>query len=190
MNPETSRFEKRTGKNVQTLEFTLTTADSAELKAAAVFIRDAWERLGARVTLAVFGMSTLQHEVIRPREYDALLFGEIVGRDLDLYAFWHSSQRADPGLNVALYTSRTADKLLEEARAEQDEAARLERYRALEREVAEDVPAMFLYTPDFIYVAPAELGGLDLGVMMTSSERFLNIHEWYIERENVWPFFH
>jgi peptide/nickel transport system substrate-binding protein len=188
-NPETLVYEKRSGKTTKTLEFSLATADSAELKEAAMFVRDIWERLGTKVTLAVFDMSALQHDIIQPREYDALLFGEVVGRDLDLYAFWHSSQRADPGLNVALYASITADKLLEEARTLSDAAERAERYRSFEKEIANDRPAVFLYVPEFIYIVPKELGGLELGVMMTSSERFLNVEEWYVEREKVWPFF-
>ncbi len=186
---KTNALEKRVGKETKTIRFTLATADSSELKAAAMYVKEVWERLGISVTLAVFDMSALQHDVIRPREYDALLFGEIIGRDLDLYPFWHSSQRADPGLNVALYTNLTADKLLEEARTVSESTERIERYRAFEREVEEDLPAIFLYAPEFIYVVPERLGGLDLGVMTTASERFLNVRDWYVERERVWPFF-
>ncbi|MDP3734878.1 MAG: ABC transporter substrate-binding protein [bacterium] len=188
-NTQTNALEKRIGKETKTLAFTLATADSAELKAAALYIKEVWERLGISVTLAVFDMSALQHDVIRPREYDALLFGEVIGRDLDLYPFWHSSQRADPGLNVALYTNLTADKLLEEARTVSANTERIKRYRALEREVEEDLPAIFLYAPEFIYVVPERLGGLELGVMTVASERFLKVKDWYVEREKVWPFF-
>ena len=59
----------------------------------------------------------LKQNVIRPRKYGSLLFGEVIGRDLDLFAFWHSSQRNDPGLNIAMYANPKADSLLETARA-------------------------------------------------------------------------
>ena len=56
--------------------------------------------------------------------YDSLLFGEIVNRESDLYAFWHSSQRKDPGLNVAMYTNAKVDKILEDASITNDEQQR------------------------------------------------------------------
>ena len=110
-------FEK-TGKDKKktTLSFALSTSDVPDLKQAAEELKKDWEDIGANVSLKVFGGGTLQEEVIRPREYDALLFGEVVGQNPDLYAFWHSSQRLDPGLNIALYANITADKLLEKAR--------------------------------------------------------------------------
>ena len=54
-----------------------------------------WRALGADVEIKIFEAGDLNQNVIRPRKYDALLFGEIVGRDTDLFAFWHSSQRND-----------------------------------------------------------------------------------------------
>jgi hypothetical protein len=64
------------------------------------------------VDVKIFDQGDLSQNVIRPRKYDALLFGEVIGRELDLFAFWHSSQRNDPGLNIALYANSTADKIL------------------------------------------------------------------------------
>ena len=72
-----------------------------------------WAKIGVKVNLQFFETSNLNQDIIRPRKYDALLFGEIVGRDMDLFAFWHSSQRNDPGLNIASYTNIKTDKILE-----------------------------------------------------------------------------
>ena len=60
-----------------------------------------WESIGAKITVKVFEYGDLSQNIIKTRKYDALLFGEFVGKDLDLYAFWHSSQRNDPGQNIA-----------------------------------------------------------------------------------------
>ena len=112
-----------------------------------------------------------------------------MGRELDLFAFWHSSQRNDPGLNIALYANITADKLLEDARTIADYGERLTKYEEFEQEIAADIPAIFVYSPDFIYIVPLDIKGLALGSVTTPSERFLNIHEWYIETDSVWGFF-
>lgn len=106
------------------------------------------------VELKVFESGDLNQNVIRPRKYDAILFGEIVGRDSDLFAFWHSSQRNDPGLNIAMYTNSVADKLLEDMRRATDPEKRRTAYEKFSVEIAKDIPAVFLYAPEFVYILP------------------------------------
>ncbi|MEK9177130.1 MAG: ABC transporter substrate-binding protein, partial [Patescibacteria group bacterium] len=90
-------YIKKTKKETERLAFSLTTGNNPELKRAAEMVAEAWEKLGADVELRVFEENDLNVEVIRPRKYDALLFGLVVGDDVDLYAVWHSSHRNDPG---------------------------------------------------------------------------------------------
>jgi peptide/nickel transport system substrate-binding protein len=176
-------------KGKQQLAFSLSTADTPELVASANAVAEQWKALGANVTVKVFSSGSINTSVIRPRSYDSLLFGEVVGRTLDLFAFWHSSQRADPGLNLALYTNAKADTLLSEARAEVDRTARETDYVSFAKIVTDDHPAVFLYAPDFIYIIPAKLKGVALGALTTPSDRFLNVYQWHIETKNVWSIF-
>ncbi len=143
----------------------------------------------AEVTLNFFDTGDLNQNVIRPRNYDALFFGEVIGRDLDLFAFWHSSQRNDPGLNVAFYTNITADKLLDEARTLSSREERIEKYWAFADAVEKDTPAVFVYSPDFIYVLPKAIHGSNITSVSIPSDRFLNVHEWYIDTDRVWNVF-
>lgn len=182
-------FIKGTGATAVRLSFSLATSNVPELAAAAQLVETQWEALGAEVDLKVFEPSALNQTSIRPRKYDALFFGEIVGRELDLFAFWHSSQRNDPGLNIALYANITADKLLEEARTLEDRGARLEKFKEFEEEIKKDIPAVFLYAPDFIYVVPKKLKGLSINGVTMPSDRFLGVREWHVVTEKVWPFF-
>ena len=112
-----------------------------------------------------------------------------MSRDPDPFAFWHSSQRNDPGLNIALYTNITADRLLEEARETTDRKERIKLYRRFENEVKKDMPAIFVYTPDFIYIIPEKLKDIPAGQITTSSERFAAVQNWFINTEKVWEFF-
>lgn len=189
LNEETSVYETESDDELRRLSFTLATSNTPELKAAAEFIQASWNALGADVELQFFDTADLNLNIIRPRRYDALLFGEIVGRELDLFAFWHSSQRNDPGLNIALYANITADDLLEQARQASDREERRELFEAFEEEVQTDTPSVFVYAPDFIYVVPEKLQGLELSAVTTSADRFLNVHEWFIESDRVWSFF-
>ncbi len=171
------------------LAFALSTSDTPELKQAAELIRDTWNALGARVELKVFELGDLNQNVIRPRQYEALFFGEILGRNPDPFAFWHSSQRLDPGLNIALYTNTQVDKILEEARREIDAEQNADSYQRFSELVNADVPAVFIYSPEFIYVVPERVRGVALPTINTAADRFLAIHEWYIRTDRVWPVF-
>lgn len=186
-------FEKQTknGKatETQTLRFNISTSNVPELKHSAEILKDTWTKLGADVKVEIFEPSDLTQKVIRPRKYDSLLFGNVVGRDLDLYPFWHSSQRNDPGLNIALYTNIKADKVLETIRTTSDETKKLEAYRVFENEIQNDIPAIFLYSPDYIYATSKDIHNLEISNITTPSERFMNVHKWYLETEKVWKVF-
>jgi len=191
LNPETGIMEKKAKKKpTVTLQFSLAISEDAELKKTAETIKKAWEKIGARVDLKVYEEGDLVQTVIRPRKYDALLYGEVVGRDPDLFSYWHSSQRFDPGLNIALYANVSADKLLEKAREESDREKRAALYQKFQQEeVMRDIPAIFLYSPSFIYLVPENIQGVDLSGMAVVSDRFVNAYKWYARSQKVWRVF-
>lgn len=176
-------------KGKQTLAFALATADQPELVATANQLAQEWQAIGIQVTVQVYPLSDLNTNVIRPRNYDAVLFGEVVGRSPDLFAFWHSSQRNDPGLNLAMYANAKADALLSQARATTDDVTRAKLYDQFSALVTKDRPAVFLYSPQFLYVLPKDIQGVELGALTTPSDRFLNVHQWYTQTEYVWSVF-
>ncbi len=188
-NPDTGILEKKSKTSTLTLSFTISTGDTPELKSVAEEVRQAWHDLGANVEVQVFETGDLNQNVIRPRRYDALLFGEVVGRDADVYPFWHSSQRNDPGLNIALYANSRVDTLLENVRSATDSVKREEAFKAFQGEIQKDTPAVFLYSPNFIYVVPEKLKSINLGKLSVSQDRFLGIENWYIETNRVWQIF-
>lgn len=186
---ETGVYQKKTGKDTELLSFSISTSDAPELKALALSLQKRWQQLGAHVDVKIFEIGDLNQNIIRPRKYDSLLFGEVLGRDLDLYPFWHSSQRSDPGLNIALYTNSKADKILEDYRKAVDEGTKKDYIAKLETEIRADTPFIPLYAPYFIYITPSSIKNVTLGQPTISGERFLGVHEWYINTNNVWKFF-
>ncbi len=183
--------ETKSGKTTTTtkLAFSISTSNVPELKRTAEILKDTWTKLGADVTLQIFEPSDLTQKVIRPRKYDSLLFGNVIGRDLDLFPFWHSSERNDPGLNIALYTNITADKALQTLRDTSDEAKRLDAFETFTDQVAQDIPAVFLYSPQYIYATDSEVQGIHLQNMTSISERFMDVEHWYIDTDRVWKIF-
>jgi peptide/nickel transport system substrate-binding protein len=186
---ENNIYQKLINKTPVTLSFTLSTSDVPELRDMAGRLRNTWQTLGAEVELKIFETSDLNQNVIRPRNYEALFFGEVINRDTDLYAFWHSSERNDPGLNIALYTNSKVDKLLEDARSLPTLGERTQKYTEFETEINNDVPAIFVYSPEFVYVIPKNLKGISLENIRDPKDRFTSIETWYRETDNVWKIF-
>lgn len=172
-------------KGTQRLSFTITTASAPELKDTAEILARTYETVGAEVEVEVFELGVLHQDVIRPRSYDALLFGQVVGRSGDLFPFWHSSQRNDPGLNTSLYTNREADDILSDIRTTLEASEKAGQYTALADVIRSDFPAVFLYAPHFLYVVPQTLKGITPGPIDESAERFMDAYAWHFGTRGV-----
>lgn len=190
MNEKDGVMEKKSGKELLSLRFSLSTSDTPELRETAQLLKMMWEKIGAKVDIKIFEIGDLTQNVIRPRKYDSLLFGEMVGRDPDPFVFWHSSQRNDPGSNIALYANIKVDKLLEEARTTLDENNRKLKYEEFQKEISNDEPAIFLFSPKFIYIVPKNLNGIErMKSISVPSERFSMIHLWHKDTDKIWKIF-
>jgi len=168
---------------------TLRTSNVPELKNVASAVKADWERLGIQVNIELYEPGDLLQNVIRPRKYEALLYGMVIGRDQDLYAFWSSQERNDPGLNIAQYANKTVDTLLENNRGSTDQNERMSNLQKIEDIISADYPAAFIYAPDFIYTVPNDLRGVILPQIITPSDRFATVATWYRLTDAVWPFF-
>lgn len=182
-------YELTTSKGTERLSFSLSTADAPELTATAEYIKNEWQKVGAEVTIKIFSTGDLNQNVIQPRYYDTLLFGQIVTDERDLYAFWHSSQRNNPGLNIALYTNGKADKVLEDLQKATSTDVIAKDYEAFQTELTKDKAAIFLFSPQFLYVVPQELKGFALGKLKDPDDRWNGVSTWYMETDSVWKIF-
>lgn len=183
---ESTGFREKSGKQLQ---FSIATADVAELREASELIKEDLAKLGIEVSIKVFETGMLNQTIIRPRDYEALFFGQIIRNDSDLFAFWHSSQRNDPGLNISLYTNTKVDKALEDLIATSNPDVRTKKLDEVATQIKSDMPAVFIYSPEFIYMQSEKVDGVKLGRIAGGFERFLSIKDWYIRTDAVWKFF-
>lgn len=172
-------------KGELTLEFTIATNGFPVNIKIAELLKRQWEKIGFKVNLQILTISDLEQQYLRPRQYQALLFSENVGADPDPYAFWHSSQRFDPGLNLALFVNKEADQLILEARSKTDPSYRAPRYQRLQEILVQDVPAIFIANALYVYGVSSKVRGIELKSMVNQSERFLDIAHWYINTKRV-----
>jgi len=172
-------------KNNEKLSIKISTSTWPELAEVAVLLKEQWKAVGANVEIESLPISQLQ-QIIKERSYQSLLFGEILNIDPDPFSLWHSSQKREPGLNLALYDNKAADTLLEEARQTLNPLERMKKYDDFQKLVIEDIPVLFLYSPYYIYGQAKRVHGFDTHIISMPSDRFANVENWYISTNRVW----
>lgn len=172
--------------NYLTLE--LTTVDNPEYSQTASLIADFWLKINVKTKINLVPANQVQTEVIKTRNFAALFYSEFIGADPDPYALWHSSQIGQSGLNLADYSNKEVDKLLEEGRLTNDLAVRQEKYKKFQEILAEDEPAIFLYSPNYTYVQSKNLKGFNIKNIILPSDRFADVNQWYMKtgKKIVW----
>lgn len=168
------------------MTLTLTTLDISPLKEVAEFLKKSWTTIGIQVSIESLSSGNLERDAIKPRNYEMLLFGEILGTTPDPLPFWHSSQKKDPGLNLSSYESKTADKILEQLRKESNLEKRTALLLELQSTIRADEPALFLYDTPFQYMVQKNIQGIKKHLIPDPAWRFAGIQDWYIQTKRVW----
>ncbi len=178
-------YAKKLGKDKEetSLKFTIITTKSIQL--VSVLIRNYLKNVGIESDFKILSLSELQAN-IRTKNYDAILIGESYTGIIDPYVFWHGAAIKDPGLNLSLYSNKKVNKILEEARQITDPVKRALKLEEFQKLVLNDAPAVFLYSPNYIYAVNNTVKNINLKKLAISSNRFSKINEWYIETERIW----
>jgi len=172
-------------KGTEKLEIELVTTELKELQQVANILQEQWSKIGVKTDIKIMDIGGIQQEYIRPREYQALLFGEVLGLDPDPFIFWHSTQKKDPGLNLALYDNKKVDDLLRDGRQILEPGLRLKKYADFQQLVIDDAPVVFLYNPYQIYLISKKINGFENKDIVLPSKRFVDINNWYIKTQRI-----
>lgn len=173
-------------KNNKKLSLKISTTDWPEYVKTAEIIQSNWHVVGVEVQIEHFGPGTIQQTVVGPREYEILLYGEILPAQPDPYPFWHSTQTRAPGLNLALFKDQKVDKLLEEARQTSDIAVRKEKYTEFLSHILDVHPAVILYQPYYLFAHDSSLRGNAMTNVSLPAGRFTDIEDWHVKTKRVW----
>ncbi|MEK7496041.1 MAG: peptide ABC transporter substrate-binding protein [Patescibacteria group bacterium] len=184
--------EKKIKKESERLEFNLVVPQISFLIETANLIKEDWSKIGVKLNLIIRPTVEINDEAVKNRDYEMLIFGNIFrNNDVpDLSSFWHSSERFYPGLNLALYENKTADSLIESIRKNLNERNRELALAILQSLIIRDMPAIFLYSPDYFYISKTSLKGFDdleqrRRIISLPSDRFKNIEKWYVKTARV-----
>lgn len=170
----------------QALSFALTTVDDPMYTAAADAQAASWKTIGAKVEVKIIPADRIQKDVIKPRQYDALLFGQISDVDADPYAFWHSSQQQGAGFALAVGYIKKVDSDVEAARTATTADAHQAALRDFQAVIADEVPAIILTQSEDLYAHQANLRGISANRIVTPADRFDGITSWYVKTRLSW----
>ncbi len=182
-------WSKEIDNTETTLSITVRTSNTPLFGAILDAVVANWKEVGIDVSAEQFEQTGLVQSVIRPRDFQALLFGLDMSRSYDLYPFWHSSQKDDPGLNIGQYTNLSVDELLETARTTQDKQERLRIFKEASAIITAESPAVFLFQPNFTYVVSNRVTMPTIDNVGKPSDRFSNTLEWHTKSDTLWPVF-
>ena len=163
------------------LSFTLTTVQSPDFMQAAQLIGNDLAAIGIQVQINGVDPTAFSSTVLNTRGFDLLLTSFAYGSDPDPYQFWDSSQIGSGGLNIADYSNKSADTLLEQARQTADPAKRASLYASFDQIISTDEPAIFLYRPTYAYAPGNKVKGINLSAISAPSDRFDDIADWYVK---------
>lgn len=191
-NNALSKYEYNLEKSKQelaniNLSLIITVIDSGSNLLIAEQIKKYWEDAGVKIEIkSISGEQAA--ELVRTRDFEILLYGEFVGSDPDVYAFWHSSQIGISGLNLANYNNKEVDTLLVEARSSIKQEERISKYNKFQEIINNEVPAIFLYSPNYTYVQSRTLKGFSPSLVISPADRFNSINNWYLKtnKKIVW----
>lgn len=171
-------FYRQNGKN-DVLRLSITTADTPEYIKTAEQTAQMWRALGIQTNVVSVSAHQIVRDVLKDRNYEILIYGEMLGADPDLYSFWHSTQSDYPGLNLARFGNRDADKLLESARTTQNPDSRAKLYQKFQSILVDELPAIFLYSPTYIMAVSKDIQGIETGNLTSPQDRLANLNYWY-----------
>jgi peptide/nickel transport system substrate-binding protein len=173
-------------KDGKPLTFTIASQDTPSYTKVAQFLQRQWGALGVKINVNYYDSSELQTSIIANHDYDILLYGINIGVDPDEYAYWDSSQASitsQTRSNLSEYKSSVADQAIEAGRTRSDPAVRAIKYSAFLQQWTNDVPALALYQPNYLYITQGPVFNYERKANNVAADRFYNVDNWMIRQQ-------
>ncbi len=137
-------------------------------------------KVGVQINVRAVSPMDLVSNYLLTRQYEMALVVFDVGPDPDVYSLWHSG--AVPGtLNFAYAKGwGLIDKDLEDGRAQVDQTARLAAYADFQALIADQAPAIFLYSANYDYAVSQRVRGVHMNRVIEPEDRFQYVTDWYV----------
>ncbi len=182
-DPETAKATITSVDEAQR-QIRLVTTNTGYFPALAENLKYQLERLGFSVDVQTYSANQdFILTVLRPRDYDILLYEIELGADPDLFAYYHASQATESGLNLSNYVNALASDLLLAARGTMNINTRNTKYQAFLNHWVEDVPAIGINQVNFSYYVNHNVHTFSQDNNLVSPlDRFIDVCYWSVEK--------
>lgn len=162
----------------------LATTNSGYFPQLAEALKSQLEALGFVVDLSISAPGQeFFVNVIRQRNYDILLYEVELGADPDLFAYYHSSQASNSGLNLSNYANALVDDLILGARTSMDLNTRVSKYETFLRRWVNDVPAIGIYQASLTYYFNRNVRAFsEEDRLVYATDRFVDVEYWAVNK--------
>jgi len=172
-------------KDNQKAEFTLLVAGGNKVDEVTTMLKEQIKAVGIQMNTEIIPFNELSNNQIRNRSYQALFLGLGLNIYPDPYIYWHSSQINNPGLNLSQYTNINNDGYLETARTNTDNNVITSSLAQFQNQIASDVPAIFIYSPQYLYYTNPIISNIKVLTGNSSVDRYASISDWYVMTKRV-----
>lgn len=173
------------------LRLNVVTAKEVEYERVIENLTGQWRKLGvildARIVDPRDPSENFVQSVVQQRNYDVLLYNIFIGRDPDVYAYWHSSQATARGLNLSNYADSTSDDALVSARSRLENDLRNAKYVSFARQWVADAPALGLYQTSALYArSNSTVSFTDETTLVSAGDRYSSALYWSVGERLVY----
>ena len=161
--------------NLLSLDAPAQNAKAAELKT---------KLAGQNITLNISNLNNVKFgEAVTAKSYDLVLYGFDFSNDRDPYPFWHSSQLS--AMNLAGWSDKNSDILLEDARMLVDPVARNAKYDQFFQTVQTQYLAVFYNPIPFDFFVKDKVQNVSAVTGKQAGSHLDQITGWYLKEKRV-----
>ncbi|MEN8252502.1 MAG: peptide ABC transporter substrate-binding protein [Patescibacteria group bacterium] len=169
------------------LEFTLQVSQSHEqLKRVATSLKEQWKNIGIEMHIEEHEGEYLSMNIIKPRDYDAILYGhQMRFDDPNLLPLWHSREKDDPGVNYAMFKDEEMNSALVDTLKKNNDDERVELYKKQQERLKNEIPAIFLFAQNLSFMYSDNIKNVNVNRVNTSYDRYADVNKWYIKEKRI-----
>jgi peptide/nickel transport system substrate-binding protein len=178
------------GKEGERVQLTIAVAKRDTITGVAERFAGELKKLGFEVVLSIFDESLVSEDffgtVVRPRDYDILIYEIDLGVSPDPFVYYSSTQASESGWNFSNYKNSLADDALLSAHTTTDKKLRKTKYESFLKYWVNDAPVLGIYrsTLNYYFIQNRQIYSEDLQ-LIDKLDRFADVRYWASERKTV-----
>ncbi len=151
----------------------------------AQMLKEQWKEVGVELNVQEHEKGDLESNILKPRDYDAVLYAHQMRFEPNLLPLWHAEEKRDPGVNYALFDDEDMNAFLENVLKTKKEDEQKDFYKKQQEKLKSEVPAVFLFAPKISFMHSDAIKGMSVKNVNSSRDRYVDVNSWYIKEKRI-----